>query len=290
MIQKQKEQVRAAELSAAIDGLLNNSSVELEDTSKMETGLVDMARQLSRLPAMLGPVSHDLEQRVLGMVENTVDRPQPKQFYKGVMAVAAVAATLFLVMAFSPMGHTAMASFMAVFNLGRTEVRITPANDMIEPSSTAEIHATAVQEALSLSEAQGAFGFVIPQPVDLPEGFDLQGTYSYSYPDLPAWVPQPFFLELVYQEPGGKEMTLRVYPIMLGDRASISGMDLQAKPIQSVEDVEIDGQPGVLLTLGSQQVPGAWHEIVWEQGDLILALSATELGPDTLLKVAGSVE
>jgi hypothetical protein len=51
-----------------------------------------------------------------------------------------------------------------------------------------------------------------------------------------------------------------------------------------VQDLEINGQPGVLLRVGD-----AWQEIVWEQGDLILALSAPDLPEEELLAVARSV-
>jgi hypothetical protein len=117
----------------------------------------------------------------------------------------------------------------------------------------------------------------------------LDGVYGYTYPDLPAWVPQPFFLELVYASAGGDELVLRLYSISLGEQANISGLDLQATSIQAAKDVEVSGQPAVLLQIGSDQARSAWREVVWEQQNLILALSADNLSEADLLRVAASV-
>ena len=76
---------------------------------------------------------------------------------------------------------------------------------------------------------------------------------------------------------------------MLGDKASISRLNLEATPIQDVRDVDVNGQPGVLLRLGAQGGETVWQELVWEQGDLILALSAASLTEDELMRIARSV-
>jgi hypothetical protein len=188
------------------------------------------------------------------------------------------------------MGQTAVASFMAVFNLGRTEVHITPVDAPATLQATAVAQSTAVEQELTLEEAQALVAFAIPQANYLPADHNLRRAISHTYPDLPAWVPQPFFVELIYGDPQGHELSLRVYPIMLGDEASIAGMNLQAAPIQDVQDVDVDGQPGVLLRLGSDRSKITWQEVVWEHGDLILALSAGHLTEDELLRTARSVD
>ena len=76
---------------------------------------------------------------------------------------------------------------------------------------------------------------------------------------------------------------------MLGDHASISGLNLEAAPIQGVQDVDVNGQAGVLLQLGTQEHQTAWQEIVWEQDDLILALYGANLTEADLLRIARSV-
>ena len=186
---------------------------------------------------------------------------------------------MLLALLISPAGQTAVASFLAVFDLGRTEVEVSQVG-----TPTVTSGAAAVRETMSLTEAELHFPFAIPRPNDLPAGYRLQEVNGYSYPDLPAWVPQPFFVELEYGDGGGATCTLRVYPIMLGQEGNVSGLKLAATSIGEVEDVMVGGQPGVLLRL-----EGDWQEVVWEQGELILSLSAGDLTRDELLQVAGSV-
>jgi len=200
----------------------------------------------------------------------------------GALAVLVLAVGLL-----TPLGRTALASFMAVFSLGRTEVHVTPAD--LTSTATAVAGSTAVVGDLTLEQAQAQVSFAIPQPADLPPGYRLTGAHSYTYPDLPAWIPQPFCIELVYGDGQGHQAALRLYPIALGDRASISGLNLEATPIQDVRDVDVNGKPGVLLRLGDQGAKTVWQEVVWEQGDLILALSAASLSEDELMRMARSV-
>jgi hypothetical protein len=75
----------------------------------------------------------------------------------------------------------------------------------------------------------------------------------------------------------------------LGDEGSISKLNLQATSIQDARDVDVSGQAGVLLQLGTGRPGTVWQEVVWEQGDLILALSSTRLAEDELLRVACSI-
>jgi hypothetical protein len=112
---------------------------------------------------------------------------------------------------------------------------------------------------------------------------------SYTYPDLPAWVPQPLFVELVYGDSQGEVLNLRVYSIVLGEEASISALNLQARSIQEATDVEVNGQPGVTLRLGPEGAEAVWREVVWEQADLILSLSSVNLTEAELLHIARSV-
>jgi hypothetical protein len=73
------------------------------------------------------------------------------------------------------------------------------------------------------------------------------------------------------------------------DGAGISGMNLAASPIQDVLDVDVNGKPGVLLQLGSGRGEPVWQELIWEQDNLILALSASDLTEADLLRVSRSV-
>lgn len=283
------ERLRADQVVAAVDQLIHNPDAQPGPLDPADAGLLPAARQLARLPALLGAVDPCLEQRVIAQVRvaGRLARRSPR--FRLAWAVAGMAVVLLVAMLLTPMGQTSLASFMAVFKLGRTEVRITPVDTTSTPLATVAAQSKAVRQSLTLAEAQAQVSFTIPQPAYVPPGYSLREVASYSYPDLPAWVPQPFFVELVYGDGQGHELALRVYPIALGDRASISGLNLEATPIQDVQDVKVNGQPGVLLKVGPDGSKEVWQEVVWEQGTLILALSATHLTEEELLRIAASV-
>jgi hypothetical protein len=294
------EQTRAEQVSASIDSLLRESEGQSAAADPLGTpgtldpadaGLLDTAQQLARLPALLGPVNPALEQQVVRRARQAAVPERPRFRFRLGWAAAGLAAILLAVTFLTPQGQTALAGFMAVFDLGRTEVRITPVNTPSTLLGTATAGQDgATREPLSLEEAQALFPVIIPQPAHLPAGYSLHEIGSYTYPDLPAWIPQPFFIELVYAGTTDAQAILRVYPIMLGDHASISGLNLEAAPIQGVQDVDINGQAGVLLQLGTEEQEIAWQEVVWEHGDLILALYATDLTQNDLLRMARSVQ
>jgi len=291
------EQQRAERVAAAVDRVLGGVEVQPGQVEPEDAGLVDTARYLAELVQGLGAVEPALEQRAAcaWQRQRAAERSRRPSVAYGTRlprlrpgwAMAAAAAIVLAVALFTPLGHTALASFLAVFNLGRTEVHVTPAD--LTSTATAVAESTAVVADLTLEQAQAQVSFSIPQPADLPAGYGLSGVHSYSYPDLPAWIPQPFCIELVYGDGQGHQAALRLYPIALGDRASISRLNLEAAPIQDVRDVDVNGKPGVLLRLGDQGAATVWQEVVWEQGDLILALSAASLTEDELMGMARSV-
>jgi hypothetical protein len=285
----ESERTRAERMSATIDRLVRDPDIELDEPSGADVELLDTARRLARLPVLLGPVDPILEQRVMHHVRAGTSQIRRLNWARVGWATAGLAAVLLLIMLLTPVGQTALASFVAVFSLGRTQVHITPVHTPSALSATAIPESPAVQRRLTLDEAQAQVSFAIPQPAYLPDGYRLREVHSYTYPDLPAWLPQPFFVDLVYEGGGGRECKLRLYPITLGQEASISRLNLEAAPIQQVRDIEVNGQPGVLLQLGADKGESAWQEVVWEQGDLILNLSATDLTEAELLRVARSV-
>jgi hypothetical protein len=238
---------------------------------------------------MLGPVEPLLEQQVMRRARLGSGRCRRVFCVRLGWVTAAAVAALLVMMLLTPLGQTAVASFITVFVLGRTEVRITPVDTPLAVTATVTAQSAATIRDLTLEEAQSQVPFVIPQPDYLPSGYRLQGVKSYTSPDLSAWMPQPLFIEIVYQSDPAKQCILRLYPIELGDRASISGMNLEAAPIHDVEDIQVNGHPGVLLSLGTERTRAFWQEAVWEDGDLILALSATDLTKSQLLHVARSV-
>jgi len=284
------ERVRAARVSAAVDQLLRDPEKVPGGLDLAEAGVMVTAQRLARLPALLGPVEPALEQQVMRQVRSltTPARRVPRSGLG--WAAAGLLMVLLLVVLLTPLGQTAVASFMAVFNLGRTEVSIAPIYTPSAQPPTALAGTRAVQESLTLAEAQEQVSYAIPQPVYLPSGYQLAGVKGYTYPDLPAWVPQPFFLELFYGDGEGNDLILRVYSIALGDEGNIASLDLQATAIQDAKDVDVNGQAGVLLRLGTDRAGVVWQEVVWEQGELIVALSSAHLAGEELLRVARSVQ
>jgi hypothetical protein len=270
----------------AIEHLLRDPGAEVEARDAADAGVLDTARRLARLPALLGPVDPALEQQILrrARAQSAPRRPRVRVGW----AAAAVAVLLLAAALLTPLGQTALAQFMAVFRLGRTEVRITPADTTLTPATASTV--AVVERSLSLEDAAALVAFPIPAPTYLPAGYRLQGVHAYTYPDLPAWVPQPFSLEVMFDDGAGHDISLRLYPILLGEEASISHLNLEAAPIQDVREVDIAGRPGVLMRLGSDPARATWQEVVWERDDLVLALSAGGLTEDDLLRMARSVQ
>jgi hypothetical protein len=284
------EQIRAEQLSVAVDQLNHEPDAHMEYLDPGNAELLHTARQLAQLPSLLGPVDPILEQQVMRQARTgAAGRVRRAVHLRLGWAVAGLVTLLLAVTLLTPLGQTAVASFMAVFNLGRTEVRITPVDTPAVPLATVVAQSTAISQRLTLAQAQTQIPFVIPEPGYLPLGYSLYEVISHTYPDLPAWVPQPFSVDLVYRDDKGHEFSLSLYLIMLSDQASISRMNLEATPIKDVQDVDVNGQPGVLLQLGPGKGAAVWQEVVWEQGDLILALSATDLSEVELLRIARSV-
>jgi hypothetical protein len=286
---KKEEQRRAEQVSAMVDCLLLDPEAKVGQPDPEDAGLASTARQLARLPSLLGPLEPALEQQVLRQLRTARVRPQRVWGPRLAWAAAGLVAALLVVMLLTPLGQTAVAGFLAVFDLGRTEVQIESAYTPLASAATAVAGATAIQESLTLEEAQEQVSYAIPQPDYLPPAYRLESVRSYTYPDLPAWVPQPLFLEFVYGNGRGDELALRVYSITLGEEASISRLNLQATSIQDAVDVDINGQAGILLQLGSDRAEAVWKEIVWEKDDLMLSLSSAGLAETELLRIARSI-
>lgn len=280
------ERTQAEQVSAAVDQLLRepDAAVALPDPGAAEA--LAAARNLARLPALLGPPDPAFAQRIMQDVKRPGRFPRSAPRLRLAWAGVGLVAVLLVVMLLTPLGQTAVAGLMAVFDLGHTDVRVAPG---YTPPATAVEGGPAVQQALTLEEAQSLVSFVIPQPDYLPPGFGLEVVNSYTYPDLPAWVPQPFFIELIYHNGEGEELLLRVYSIVLGDEASISSLNLRAPPIAQAEDVDVNGRSGALLQQKPDRSGAVWRELVWEQDDKILALSSVHLDEQDLLRIARSI-
>ena len=284
-----EERVQAEQVSAAVDQLLRDPDAAVDSPDAGVAEALAAARQMARLPVLQGPVDPAFQQSVMRRVRYADISSRRAPWARVRWAAVGLAVVLLAVMLLTPMGQTAVAGLMAVFDLGRTNVQIAPEYTPATLPTTAVEGGRAVQRSLTLDEAQDLVSFTIPQPGYLPSGFRLEGVNSYQYPDLPTWVPQPFFVELLYYDREGDELLLRVYSIGLGDGASIASLNLRAPLIEHAKDVDVNGQPGVLLQQDRASSGNLWQELVWEQDDLILALSSVHLDEPELLNVARSI-
>ena len=285
-----EERTRAERVSAAVDQLLRDPDAVVDSRDPGAAEALAAARQMARLPVLQSPADPAFEQWVMRRVRHADISPRRAPWTRAGWAAVGLALVLLAAMLLTPMGQTAVAGLMAVFDLGRTSVQIAPEYTPATLPTAAVDGGRAVQQSLTLDEAQDLVSFTIPQPGYLPIGFRLEGVNSYQYPDLPAWVPQPFFVELLYYDSEGDELLLRVYSIGLGDGASIASLNLRAPLIEHAKDVDVNGQPGVLLQQDRASSGDFWQELVWEQDDLILALSSVHLDESELLNVARSIE
>lgn len=284
------EKSRAEQLTAAVDQLIRDPQAPMPPLAVADEELLRTARRLAALPALLGPVDPALETRIARQARRQAEKPilrgRMLPRFRLAWAAGGLALALLVVALLTPFGQTAIASFMSVFHLGQTVVSITPI--VPEAVATVEAEATGISQSLTLDEAQ-KLPYPILQPAALPSGYSLRSITGYTYPDLPAWVPQPFSVELTYAK-GQKQFSLRLYPISLGtgDRLNISRMNLAATPIQNVEDVDVGGRPGVLLQVGSGGKT-VLQELVWEQDNLLLSLFSANLAEADMLAIARSV-
>jgi len=207
-----------------------------------DAGLVDTARYLAELVQGLGAVEPALEQRAAcaWQRQRAAERSTRLPRLRPGWAMAAAAAIVLAVGLFTPLGHTALASFLAVFNLGRTEVHVTPAD--LTSTTTAVAESTAVVADLTLEQAQAQVSFSIPQPADLPPGYGLSGVHSYSL-SRPAGVDTAAFLHRAgLRRRTGTPGRAAPVPDRARRQGQHSRLNLEAAPIQDVRDVDVNGK------------------------------------------------
>jgi len=124
-------------------------------------------------------------------------------------------------------------------------------------------------------------------PRTLPEGYVLREMAAVSYPDLPEWISQPFYVELVYgPEAGAHGLWLREYRLLFREYGGIKGIAAASESVSSMAEVDVSGVPGAILTFSHEE---EMHTVVWERDGLLLELKTDCLSEEELLRVARSV-
>jgi hypothetical protein len=166
--------------------------------------------------------------------------------------------------------------------LGQTRVELTPT---LEASQ-----ARAVREPLrDLVAAEVLIGRAPSLPRTLPQGYELLEIAAVSYPDLPSWISQPFYVELCYGLEGAPfALRLRQYRLLFQDFGGISGFRVASDTVAGYEQVDLGGTSGMLLAL-DPEISGQTYTVLWERDGLLHELETNTLPRDELLQVARSV-
>jgi hypothetical protein len=271
-------------LSQEVDRLL--TGVRPQERAALPSSLVgevDIAQRLHQINERLSPAPVELERRVRAIVQSpSMDTTRTwRSIAWGALTAVAVFLFLWIVL---PGGRTVGADMMRSL-LGQTMVSLTPTMD-------GEGETRYVRETLrDLVAAEVLIGRAPSLPRSLPEGYALQEIAAVSYPDLPSWISQPFYVELCYGVSGDPSaLRLRQYRLLFRDHGGITGLQVAGDKVVEFEQVEVAGVKGTLLTiLRGQESYQETYTVLWERDGLLLELETDSLSRDALLGVARSV-
>jgi len=270
-----KEHTAAQALSVEIDRALEGKP------ARRLTKEVETTRHLLRIRDQMPPVPPELEQRIRSMMRAPeLCRPTPWQRARPTLWGALVATVLLLLIwTFTPSGRVAWADMLNTLRLGQARVELTPT---IAPEMR-----VVRQPVRDLVAAELLTGRAPAVPKALPEGYVLQEIAAVSYPDLPPWISQPFFIELSYGLDGRPPtLWLRQYRLLFREYGGISGFEVASDKVGRFEEVEVAGVPGTLLEISGDPVT---LDLLWERDGRLLELSTVSLGQAVLMDVAQTV-
>jgi len=281
------ERQAARRLAQRIEGMLDIAECQEADD------LLDTARRLTHLGDLFGPPDPAFERRLAARIETRLAAsPRRRAAWRFRPAwAAAVALALVVVGLFTPPGRSVVAELMAIFSLGRTEVRVEPelAGDLRSFTATAEITLPGLPEAQATVEPRTLW-----VPASLPEGYRLHRLSTSHFDELPAWV-QPLFVDVTYRRETEEfvwELAYRQYFVASGGPGTIRALTYPPEEFESVEKVTVAGRPAVLLSRSpahSDQPGERVLHLVWEGDNTVFTLTSSELSPDALVQVAESV-
>ncbi len=226
-----------------------------------------------------GPLPH-LTRRVDTLIL-TQSAPRPARLLRLRPALGGALVTaliLVLLWTITPAGQGVWGRVLVTLKLRQTTVEITPTADA-EPTR-------AVREPLrDLLAVELTMGRAPSLPKLLPEGYDLREMAAVSFPDLPAWISQPLYVELCYgTDQAPKAVCLREYRLLFREEGGI--LSYTQLGDSTIQPVDVAGVDGVLVTTYGD-APS--HSIVWERDGLLLELHSEILRKETLLEIAQTV-
>lgn len=322
--------MRARALSAEIDHLLAGSGPQQTADDQSLSEELTVAYRLQDIVASFPPVPAGLQQRVHDIIcspsaYGTSYRRSPRRWAAsaaGTAVLSALATTLvfLVILMVVPVlsgGQRSWAQMIDVL-LGQTRVvltptlhagstpanessgvvRLTPEAGVLSPDAGQD-RGLPLREPLSdLVAAELLIGRAPSIPKTLPQGYALLEIAAVSYPDLPSWISQPFYVELCYgseAEGVSSDLRLRQYRLLFREFGGISSVQVASDAVKDIEQVDIKGATGMLLTLDSQSgihTPGSVRPtftVLWERDGLLLELETDGLSQEHLLEIARSV-
>jgi len=275
--EKRVERQAARALSAELDRALRGGSVPEAGDPLLQT-----ACRLQRIGDAMPAVPSSLERRVRAtLCTPALYRPTLWQRWRPALLGALVATIVLLgLWTMTPGGQAAWAQMLSVLPLGQTRIVLTP-----EISAD---QSRAVRAPLrDLVAVEVLIGRAPSVPRTLPEGYALQAITAVSYPDMPAWISQPFYVELCYGPADvPTAICLREYRLLFREIGGISGLNVASEKAIELEQVEVAGVEGALLFIDGE-VPR--YAVVWERDGLLLEMESAVLGKEALLAVAQTV-
>lgn len=272
-----QERAVARQLSTEIDRLLSGVD-QTEEPPLVVAKEVAAARRLCRWSERLPPVPDELERRVAAAVQSSVTNDRPRTWRSAAWGAAVATLIFLMIWMVVPSGQQVWAQAWRVL-LGQTDVALTPT---LEPPTRAQRDPLCDLVAVEL-----LMGRAPSLPKVVPEGYTLTEITAVSYPDLPSWISQPFFVELGYgvaSEPPG--LFLREYRLLFREYGGITGVEAATGLVAAHQEVDVAGAPGVLLTFTGEQIK---YTVIWERDGLLHELETDRLDADQLLRIAQSV-
>jgi hypothetical protein len=270
----------AHRLNQEVNRLLGDARSDGEEKGSLPvSGELSIAQRLSQANNRFPPVPAELERRVQAIVRSP-PAPQARSWTSVVSGAMTAVFVFLLLWVVVPNGQEVGAAMMRAL-LGQTRVELTPTLESDVPTRE-------VREALrDLVAAELLMGRAPSVPRTLPEAYELQEITAVSYPDLPAWISQPFFVEQCYGAEGAPcGVCLRQYRLLFRQYGGISGFQVADDVVTAFEQVEVSGVPGTLLTMSRQ---GETYTVLWERDGLLLELETDTLSKDEALRIARSV-